>query len=266
MPRKRSAKAEKASKVKSNDEGNKWLKEFTSRNLYRDLCFAFREDRSQKKKTACKGPLRLTRDQFRAAMDEFRARELSRFAIRRGQAYQKRKTDTIVWKKANWAELGDQLEDLRIKMHLARSQEHYRAAEQEFDRIIKDLKPKQRKEHQIKKDPLTFIITLAERLFLWCFLKGEYQAGMSIQDLRRHYEKFTAVSQTRKNNKPLWRGRITGVLWDELEQVQDLTGRDSSNILHITNASRDNALIEICRIYNLTPDSIPVLLSPSRWP
>ncbi|GEM_PF-5816467 len=214
--------------------GREWLAAFSPRRLYQDLCFSFRKDRNQLSKGKCKGPLKLSEAQFEGAKDEFVAREVSRFSRRTRQEYPKRQKAPVVWRDVDWSTIGPRLEHLRLQMYFARTTEQYKAASRDFDRIIRKLKPPQRKEHAIKRDPLQFLTYLTERYFLWIVLKGEYKAGMAINNLQRQY----AYCQN--------------VPWDTLKE-------------RLTQSPKQNAFLDMSDRYTLAADSIPILLSPSRW-
>lgn len=219
-----------------------WTAQFTPRRLYQDLCFTFRglEDRKLSrqeffaKRRKCLGPLKLSKEQFEAARTEFVARGVSRFWRRMGQEYQKRKKAPVVWQDVDWSTIGPRLEHLRLQMYFARTTEQYKAASRDFDRIIRKLKPRQRKEHTIKRDPLHFLSCLAERHFLWIVFKGEYVAGMTISDLRRQY----AYCQD--------------VTWDALKE-------------RLLESPQHNAFKDLSGRFNLSANSMASRCSPSRW-
>lgn len=213
--------------------GREWLAAFSPRRLYQDLCFSFRKDRNLSR-DKCKGPLKLSEAQFEGARDEFVAREVSRFSRRMRQEYPKRQKAPMVWQNVDWSTIGPRIEHLRIQMYLARTTEQYKAASREFDRIIRELKPPQRKERAIKRDPIAFLTYLTERHFLWIVLKGESKAGRTIADLRRQY------------------AHCQDVPWDTLKE-------------RLADPPKQNAFLDLSGRYNLATDSIPILLTPSRW-
>jgi len=237
--------------------------EFRLGTLYSYLCFVFRKDRQLTQKQ-CKGPLKFTPQQFLAAKWHFVSDEQSRWSQRAQRAYTRRNLPFVEEKWTDWTVLGPPLDRLWMIMLFARSDAVYDKASRKFDEIIHTLKPRKKKEHVVRKDPLAFIRTYAERMFLWAVLKGEYNSGMLVEELRQHYHylgatgspvpPLTLTYDTKTKTKPVWIGQIHGVPWE------DVTG----SILQTD--PRTNANKELADYYSVSADSIPILLSPSRWP
>jgi hypothetical protein len=151
-------------------------------------------------------------------------------------------------------------------MLFARSDDVYDRASREFDALVHQLKPRKKKEHVVRKDPLTFIQTYAERMFLWAVLKGEHNSGMLVQELREHYHylgatgspvpPLTLTYDTKTKTKPVWIGQIPGVPWEEIMDDPSTVRTDP----------RTHANKELADFYSVSADSIPILLSPSCWP
>ena len=67
-------------------------------------------------------------------------------------------------------------------MFFAQSDKVYEKASRKFDEIIRTLKPrKKQKIHVVKKDPIEFIGTYAERLFFVGTVTREHETGLSIR-------------------------------------------------------------------------------------
>jgi hypothetical protein len=238
--------------------------EFRLATLYPYLCFLFRKDRQLTQKQCKKGPLKLTPQQFLAAKDAFVGEEQGRWSQRAQKAFTRRNLSFVEEKWTEWKVLGPQLDRLRMIMLSARSDDVYDRASRKFDALVHQLKPRKKKEHVVRKDPLTFIQTYAERLFLWAVLKGEHQSGMLVQDLRQHYHylgvmgapvrPLTLTYDTQTKTKPVWIGKIHGVPWETM---------DASTV---RTDPRRNANRELAAFYAVSGDSIPILLAPSRWP
>ena len=209
--------------------------EFRASGLYRQLCYLFRRDRTLPR-ARCKGPLKLSQEHFEAAQQEFAGHEIAAFANRIGEAQQHARRAPVAWEDVDWAVLGRRIEGLRLRMHFALTAEVYKEAERELNAIVRDLKPKRRKEHQIKRDALGFVRELAERHFLWIILKGDHRAGLNPKALQKQYSYCPEVP------------------W---ETIGERLGKDIP--------PQRNAQEDMTRRYNLAAESIPVLLSPSHW-
>ncbi len=240
--------------------------EFRLATLYPYLCFLFRKDRKLTQKQCKKGPLKFNPQQFLAAKEHFVSDEQGRWSQRAQKAFTRRNLPFVEEKWTEWTVLGPQLDRLRMIMLFARSDDVYDRASRKFDALVHQLKPRKKKEHVVRKDPLTFIQTYAERMFLWAVLKGERNSGMLVDELRQHYhylgttgfpvQPLTLTYGTKTKEKVVWIGKIHGVPWEEIMDDPSTVRTDP----------RIKANRELAAFYSVSADSIPILLAPSCWP